>query len=175
MPNAETSVFIELLKFIYKPNKDKEENSSMYRNMYRTLLLFIVSFPITLILTIIITYITNKPSKAHESIDDYNFTLFLLACLFIPLIEEIAFRLPLRYSKINLSLSISVLSFYTINYFFTLKDHFDIENFFFLRIAASILVGITCYLLCVKYSNSLVKLYRNNFNVIFYFFQFYSH
>lgn len=169
-PNPETSVFIELLKFIYKPNKDKEEGSSIYRNMYRTVLLFVVSFPITLILTLIITYITNKVSKVHESADDYNFTLFLLTCLIIPLIEEIAFRLPLRYSKINLSLSVAVLFFYTINYFFTLKDHFDIENYFFLRIAVSILGGIICYLFCVKYSNSFVEFYKNDFNKIFYFY-----
>ena len=170
MPNARTSDFIEFLKFIYKPHEEKEQNSSIYRKMYRTALLFIVSFPLTLILTIVITYITNRSVKIHESIDNYNFHLFILTCLIIPSIEEVAFRLPLRYSKINLSLSITVLSFYIINYFFTLKDHFDIENFFFLRIVLSILVGITCYLLCVKYSNSFVELYKNNFNVIFYFF-----
>jgi len=170
MPNARTSVFIELLRFIYKPNKNREQDSSIYRKMYRTVLLFIVSFPLTLILTIIVAYITNRSSKVHESIDNYNFSLFILTCLIIPLVEEVAFRLPICYSKINLSLSISVLSFYTINYFFTLKDHFDTENYFFLRIASAILFGITCYLLCVKYSNSFVKLYENYFNVIFYFF-----
>ena len=75
MPNARTSVFIEFLKFIYKPHEEKEQNSSIYRKMYRTALLFIVSFPLTLILTIVITYITNRSVKIHESIDNYNFHL----------------------------------------------------------------------------------------------------
>ncbi|MDR6459270.1 membrane protease YdiL (CAAX protease family) [Chryseobacterium vietnamense] len=170
MPNARTSVFIELLKFIYNPDEEKEQNSSIYRKIYKTVVLFIVSFPLTLILSIVITYITNKSVKIHESAENYDFTLFILTCLIVPLIEEVAFRLPLRYSKISLSLSITVLSFYTINYFFTLKDHFDTENYFFLRIVFSILVGIFFYLFCLKYSNSFVKLYKNNFNVIFYFF-----
>ncbi len=170
MAKARTSVFIEFLKFIYKPREENDKNSSIYRKMYRTVLLFIGSFPLTLILTIVITYITNKSVKIHESVDNYNFNLFILTCLIIPLIEEVAFRLPLRYSNISLALSITVLSFYTINYFFTLKDHFDTENYFFLRIVLSILIGIIFYLFCVKYSDNFVKLYKNNFNIIFYFF-----
>lgn len=165
-----TSVFIEFLKFIYKPNIKKELSSSICRKMYRTVLLFIISFPLFLILTVVIPYITGRSVKVHESIDDYNFTLFILTCLIIPLVEEIAFRLPLCYSKINLSLSITVLSFYTINYFFTLKDHFDTENYFAVRVSLSMLFGIMCYLLCVTYSDSLMKLYENYFKVIFYFF-----
>lgn len=165
-----TLILIELLKFIYKPNEEKEQDSSIYSKMYRTVLLFVVSFPLTLILTIVITYITNGSVKTYESVNDYNFTLFILACLIIPLIEEIAFRLPLRYSKINLSFSIAVLSFYVINYFFILKDHFDTENHFLLRIAISIVAGITSYLLCMKYSDSFLNLFKKKYSIIFYFF-----
>lgn len=160
------SIFLEFLKFIYNPYI-YHSSSPARKKIYETILLLIFCLLLGIFSSVITSFFINTPKRIDNNIN-YGTLFFILSCILSPLIEEIAFRLPLIYSRLNLSLSITILSFYIINKFFILKNIFDIENYFILRILISILCGVIFYFISKKHEDILLKIYKNNFKIIYY-------
>lgn len=97
-----------------------------------------------------------------NSVRDENLSFALL--ILIPIIEEIAFRLPMRYSKFNIPLSLSFLCFFIFRIFFHLSK--PISNLLLI-----IFFSVLYYVLLR--SDQLAKRIENfwikNFKGIFYF------
>ncbi len=122
---------------------------------YLLSLLFIVLFVfLIMIVDYLVVNLFDFPSilnlfKEHkEQIDTYNpFRVVLLA----PIIEEVLFRLILKYSKLNFIIFFSFLSFYIINGTFLNIDYKSYELY----------VYIVFLLISIKYINKYDEYIKN--------------
>lgn len=103
-----------------------------------------------------------------KSIAQPDLKILLLSCSLIPIIEEIAFRLPLIFSPINLSFSTCILSFYAINTFFPVENQYDTGNYFFLRVLIAVIIGCIIWFVSKRYANALKIFYKRNPFLIIY-------
>lgn len=103
----------EFFKFLKNPKIQKLEG---VRNSVLTfIILTSISFLVGLFLNFIIQGIANigfyelyRHSSYSEGSENYNYILSII--LIVPIIEEILFRLPLKISKLNFSISLIVLT-----------------------------------------------------------------
>lgn len=157
----------DFLKFIYKPNCEKSTDSCGVR-IQKLMLLFLTVLFIKVLLIVTNTFFISASLK--EDIAEPGLTILIVSCSLGPFLEEIAFRLPLLFSSLNLSLSTGTLSFYLINRFFSVENHYDIGNYFFLRVLIAITMGVIVWLMSKKYSHFLRIFYENRFSLIVYFY-----
>ena len=89
--------------------------------------------------------------------------------VFIPVFEEIAFRLPLRFNKWNISLSVFVIVFYISSYFCGV-DPIDINICLFQRILISLFVFFLVFLFLSGnyFSETVNHFISKNYKLFFY-------
>ncbi|MBK7710509.1 MAG: CPBP family intramembrane metalloprotease [Bacteroidales bacterium] len=105
--------FNDLISFLKSPDPEQRFEIKTYGSFLRLLW---SSFVITLLISFIISLIISTPLRYLDllpSIKNMQFQRFniLKMSLFVPVIEELIFRLPLRISKVNLSTSFGLLLF----------------------------------------------------------------
>lgn len=159
------SIVPDFLTFIYKPNSDKV-SGSFGRKILKLLFLFLIVLIARIALSLMNGFFISSPLK--EDMNHPDLVFLLLSCSLIPIIEEIAFRLPLLFSPWNVSLSSGVVSFYLINRLFTLESQFDTGNYFFLRIMMSIMMGGIVWMISNRYSNDIKPFYGRSLGLIVY-------
>jgi len=136
-------------------------------------LLFLFCSVISIIIAVIIHLTENESSAVKEAIEKQPLLRrFLSMVIVTPLIEEIMFRLPLRFSKWNITASFLVLSygFMTVVIFDT--RFVDAGNHFIARIGVAVLVGIIIFYMSKLYQEKLLKFWEKYFRFILYFFCF---
>ncbi|AZB08857.1 hypothetical protein EG344_08495 [Chryseobacterium sp. G0162] len=159
------SIITDFIKFIYKPNYDKSDDC-VGRAISKLLLLFLVVF----VLRVLFIFADEFFLLTHlkKSIAQPDLKILILSCSLVPIIEEIAFRLPLIFSPIHLSLSTCILSFYIINNFFSVENQYDIENYFFLRVLIAVIIGFIVWFVSKSYADALKTFYKRNPFLIIY-------
>lgn len=142
-----------------------------------TILFVIIMYILAGILAIIIGITTkglNITNQTSNTLAERSTAMmFLFPVIIGPILEEIGFRLSLKFSRINMSLTSSVLTYFIlsdildVNYYFT-------TNYLLIRISASILTGVFIYFLFVnKKIQVLIKNFWNaNSKLILYLFAF---
>ncbi len=97
--------------------------------------------------------------------------LLITNIVFVPVFEEIAFRLPLKFKRWNISLSLFVISFIISSYFFGIAPA-DINNYLIQRLLISFFVFIFIFIFI-----SINKMYekindkiKKNYKLFFYTF-----
>lgn len=98
----------------------------------------------------------------HETLDHYSLLgKFLFVCLHAPIVEELACRIGLKFSKLNLSLMVFAITFFIST---TLKISF------FWLIIISVTCGISTYIVLsrIRIFNFTRKLWTENRKIIFY-------
>ncbi|MFP3594539.1 hypothetical protein [Chryseobacterium sp. SIMBA_038] len=165
--DKELSIWFRFFSFIYKPKIDKL-SKSFIRNSLELLSLFIFGFVLRITISLITPYFVNIPMEGVSGDDETSLYFILVACLLSPLIEEIAFRLPLLFSNINFSFSATIISFFIVNRFFHLDDHFDVQHYFILRVIISCLFGFLVWLIVRKYHIIFENFYNKRLEVIVY-------
>lgn len=165
------SILIEFFKFIYRPSIHKSSSHSIYKKIYDVLSIYFFCFIIGISISIITFYFINTPKRKDNDIN-LGFDFIFLSCLFLPLVEEILFRLSLIYSRCNFSFTLGGLSFLFLNNMLKANVSLTIENSSFIRIVVSIIISIIIgtifYSFSKKYNNILNQFHRNNFKVLFY-------
>lgn len=159
------SILPDFLTFIYKPKSDKV-SGSFGRKILKLLFLFLIVLIARIALSFINGFFISSPLK--EDMNHSDLVFLLLSCSLIPIIEELAFRLPLLFSPRNVSLSSGVISFYLINRLFVLESQFDTGNYFFLRIMMAIMMGGIVWVISNRYVNDIKLFYRRNLSLIVY-------
>ncbi len=162
------SVVTDFFTFIYRPNYDRLDDS-FGRIIIKLLLLFFVVFIVFILRVLFIVadeFFILAPLK--KSIAQPDLKILLLSCSLVPIMEEIAFRLPLIFSSINLSLSICILSFYIINKFFPVENQYDTGNYFFLRVLIAVIIGCIIWFGSKRYADALKSFYKRNPFLIIY-------
>jgi hypothetical protein len=160
---------IDFFPFCIKPNWTTENNNKTIVKLVTTVLFIML---ITLINLLTIYLIKQLPYSCFlEFKNPIQTSTFLLMCaLFLgPILEEIIFRLPLIYSRVNISISIGVL----IGFYITTLFHSIYSNYLILLaklIVAIIVFGLLYFTL--KYFKNLDILLQNLFskyrNIVFY-------
>ncbi len=159
------SILPDFLTFIYKPNSDKV-SGSFGRKILKLLFLFLIVLIARITLSFMNGFFISSPLK--EDINHPDLVFLLLSCSLIPIIEEIAFRLPLLFSPRNVSLSSGIISFYLINRLFGLENQFDTGNYFFLRIMMAAIIGGIVWMISNRNVKDIKPFYGRNLSLMVY-------
>jgi membrane protease YdiL (CAAX protease family) len=146
--------------------------NSIYKKAISILLLGnILSFMLGLLLMVTIAYtfsIFNYPKPTYNNllkhtgdcINNYLFLPFLFGCILAPIFEELVFRLPLRYTKANLIISIIalyLLTFISKNAMCALVNGTFIERFKYEKFILFLgITALTVVLVNIKAINKLL-------------------
>ena len=98
--------------------------------------------------------------------------MILIGVLILPILEEVAFRLSLRFKPINLALSTSVFSYYILSKVVCQTRLSDVSDHFKERVFISIFVfalSYLCYQLPIV-SKALISFWERNFRWVLYSF-----
>lgn len=136
--------------------------------------MFVVKFILAIIVgvSIGIFYDAENITKSSMSARFSPMILVLVMVFILPLLEEVAFRLSLKFKPIFLALTVGVLTYYMLSkgvYHTKLSDVYD--HFMERSFISLAMVYITYPLFSIaKIKSSLELFWKNNFRWIFYFF-----
>ncbi|MCT7904746.1 Uncharacterised protein [Candidatus Ornithobacterium hominis] len=105
---------------------------------------------------------TKTPSAAVGRLNHINIHVrILIVCLIYPILEEIAFRLPLNNNPINIIIGLSFFSLFTST---IIRDLINWNNYKY--ITHIIIIIISCFFLCLK-QKSIIRIVENNYLLFF--------
>ncbi len=161
----------ELFKFLKSPDINASNSQSIKTNIKDSFALLLLKIFISILLAIIVMQLFDAEQTTMDKFKDKfsPIVILLLGGLLAPLLEEIAFRLSLKFKPIYLSLSTTLLFFYLISKFYFKTGYINLDNHFLLRLSLSLLIGVMVYIVSTKYSNNFKNFWNNNFNWIYYF------
>lgn len=166
--------FKQLSRFLINPVYDSNKTLTMPQKIEGTWTMFVVKFILAIIVgvSIGIFYDAENLSKSNMAERFSPLVLFFLTILVLPLLEEVAYRLSLKFKPIFLALSLSVLTYYIVSkgvYHTKLSDVYD---HFMERCLISLSIVIVTYPLfsIPKIKKGLELFWKNNFRWVFYSF-----
>jgi hypothetical protein len=169
------SLIRKFVLFLKHPDQEPESltKSQKFSNIFKLLcwsyfLVFIIGTGINALLRMINYTGTNRVGTVSISYD--QLTIIILASIVIPLIEEIMFRLPLRFRPINLALAtfFFVRSLYTIFSVSIVKN--PIDNLIIGLIISFIWSGLVFYIFRYVIDQHKAQMfYKKRFKSLFYF------
>lgn len=168
------NVLKEIKRYLITPDDAKYSFKSSGEKITRFIKLFGINLLISFVILSTITGIIRLNFAINfKPIDVSLINLWFANLLIIPVLEEIAFRLSLKLSLLNLSLSASVISFMTAGYVLGV-DIIDFNQKLLFQIAVAFIGFVTAYLFLrnKKIFENVNKVWRSNFKLIFYFFLF---
>lgn len=156
---------LNMFYYIFTPSSSNnytilEKIKYLISSLFLYFSLAIVSIIIIILVDKFVTEILHQASisklftEARKNIDDHQLWKIIL---WVPLIEELLFRLPLKYSKWNFSAFIGVIIY------LILKSFSPLDMF------ANIIIAIICTLivrLILPYNTSIAKVLENKTTII---------
>ena len=171
-PNYYFSLFKEIVSFVRKPKNEKNLEKTTKFKIYDTIGLYFLKI-VLLIPLVLFFALVYDPENIQGGNMSERFTplvLLLVGGIILPLIEEVAFRLSLRFKPYYLALSSAVFSYYVLT-----KVVFDtkisaVDESFMMRMGLSVLVGIILYpIVNIKsLKRQLTKFWTRHFSSIYY-------
>ncbi len=171
-PGYYASLLKEIVAFIRKPTLNENREKTTRIKVYDTIGLYILKmiFLIPLVLFFAVVYDPENIQGASMS-DRFSPLVFLLVGGFIlPFVEEIAFRLSLRFKPLYLALSSSVFTYYILTKLVFSTKISAVDESFVLRVGIALLVGISLYPIIniTKVKEKLDLFWSKYFRVIYY-------
>lgn len=160
--------FRNVYRFLVNPDYTQLEGGYQKKTL-ELIRLFLTNFIIILLISIPIVilrlYFNIHPNGLNLSI----FPFLIINVLLIPIIEESAFRLSLIYSKINLCISLFLLSFYIVSYI--MSGAIITTDKLLLRLFIPFAASLILYLLLnMGLINRFIKTFwERNLSIILYF------
>lgn len=159
----------EIKQYLKNPDTNRynfETSAKKVKAFLQVFLLYILPVILLSVLTGIIRWKFSIEFKQVE-LSDGLFLVFNL--LIIPVVEESAFRLPLVYNRISLSISSFFISYFFISVLIA-RNALDLSNYLLLRFAISIIISFV-FLIIIKLRNQFfLNFWKKNNKVIFYIF-----
>ncbi|MEJ7692370.1 hypothetical protein [Daejeonella sp.] len=170
--------YIEFLKFknyILNPVYIESNKNTILQNISGTWNIVVIKIILTIIVGIVATLIYDPVNKTTERwLELYSTgTIFLLSIIIFPLLEEIAFRLSLKFRQVYLSLTLGVLAYYMVTKGFYQTKLSNIDNHFEIRLMIGVLTILIPYAIITsnpKIKSGLDRFWKRNFKWVFYFF-----
>lgn len=160
------NTYKQFFNFIIDFKKTGRNNSlnSFFKDF---ITLYITDFLIRIFfLTLFILFFGESPYTEEKQDSIYN--LFFVIVFLGPIIEEMAFRLSLVYTKLNIFISTTLISYYLITKFIFNLDSFNVDYYFFYRILISLIIGCMCLFLCFFKEKNIKHFYNKNLKSIIY-------
>lgn len=161
--------FTDLSNFLFK-NKHNNLNSASYYLGYSILFYFIAVVIVAISLKGIDNLIALPVHKIHTSFKGKSIVnIILLGLIIAPIMEELCFRLFLKYTRLNVCISGIMFSYYLITIFLNEKLY-QIDIAFYRRAGFVLLIGVFIYLfqkLLDKWELSQ-NFWKNNFKLMLY-------
>jgi len=171
-PKYYVCLFKEIYGFIKRPTLVKNQEKSTKDKIYDTLGLYLLKF-VFLIPVVLFFAVIYDPQNIQSVSMAERFSplvLLLVGGLLLPFLEEIAFRLSLRFKPIYLALSGTVLSYYLLTKLVFATKMTAVDESFLLRIGISVLVGAFLFPLANTSTIKLrlVRFWTTHFRSIYY-------
>ncbi|OJJ16650.1 hypothetical protein BKI52_32590 [marine bacterium AO1-C] len=172
-PQYYFSLLKDIINFIKKPVNLKNQNKSTKFKIYDTIGLFILKLLFLIPLSVIIGSI-HDPENLTKSNMAERFSplvLLLMTVVILPTLEEICFRLSLRFKPIYFALSSGVFSYYVLTKIVFQTKLSVADDSFLLRCLGAIGLAVLTYLILQSSSflkRKLGEFWENNFFWIYY-------
>jgi len=171
-PKYYFSLFKEIIRFIKNPTNIKNLEKSTRIKIYDTigLLLLKALFLIPVVLFFAIVYDPENVQSGNMSERFSPLGLLIVGVLILPFIEEVLFRLSLKFKPIYLSLTSGVFVYYILTKLVFHTKLSAVDESFLMRVGASIFSGIILYSVfnIKSVKNRLIKFYSLHFRSIYY-------
>lgn len=163
-----------IVRFIKHPTLNKAENDTPLAIFRRIIILiswlYVLVFPLAILITVLLKALNYSGVNAvNQFAMNGNFwTVLFLGALVAPLIEEITFRLPLRFSPTNLALSVFFALRIIASYIS--RQYFPHENTFLYSWIIPIIFAAVLFSLCQspQWKSRIMDWYVQKFSVFFY-------
>jgi hypothetical protein len=175
-PSYYRSLFLAVLEFVRNPQYSAIATTPTSEKIRDTFGLFVVK--LLLFVAIAVSMALLSPVFDPQNISANNLTarltpamLFFVAVLALPLLEEIGFRLSLKFKPSYLAMSLAVIGYYFLTKVVYGTSNSTIDDSFLTRAGLSIAVGMALFpvLQTRTVSNALSGFWEKNFRWIFYF------
>lgn len=171
-PKYYISLFKEIINFIKNPKNEKNFTKSTKQKIYDTvgLLLLKMLFLVPVVLFFAIVY---DPENIQEENMSERFTpivLLLVGVIILPLLEEVLFRLSLKFKPIYLALTLSVFCYYFLTKLVFYTKLSALDDSFLTRAVISILLGVIFYPIIniKKIKATLSEFWTRHFQSVYY-------
>lgn len=164
-PNFHIENYKNLFQFLKNP-KFKKEIISKKQVLFIMISLLMLKHVFTILFRLSHTFINHEPIHLHHPIWDIIpfFTLYFLK----PFLEEVAFRLSLKFSPVYMAFSTFALIFYMLSIFY--GNNFNIREHLLLKTSLSLIAGVTMYFISNQKKILFENFWNKNFGYIFYLF-----
>ncbi|WP_020569498.1 CPBP family glutamic-type intramembrane protease [Neolewinella persica] len=171
-PKYYYSLFKDIVGFVKKPeNREATEKSTKFK-VYDTIGLFVVKILCLIPISILVGLIHDPENLTKSSMAERFSPLMLLlvTVLILPMVEEVAFRLSLKFKPIYLALTSGVFLYYVLTKAVFGTKISAVDETFLTRIVLSIGLVLLLYpLLNMKsISKKLAEVWTNHFRSIYY-------
>lgn len=171
-PKYYISLFNEIFKFVKNPKDQRNQEKLTRAKIYDTIGLYLLKLVLLIPLVLFFAVVYNPENVQSKSMLDRFSPMALLVVggVLLPLLEETAFRLSLRFKPIYLALSSSVFTYYILSKVVFSTKMSAVDESFVLRTAISVLVGMALYPLVNLESvkMKLAKFWSSHFGTIYY-------
>ncbi len=168
--------FKQLLMFVITPIFKPNNTLTIAQKIKGTWTMFVVKFILAILVGVSIGIFYDAENKTSISmVERFSKPILLVLMVFVlPLLEEIGFRLSLKFKPIFLALTLSVLGYYISSKAIYYAKLSDIYNHFDERVLIVLFIlAITYFIFSIpKIKKSLEIFWKNNFKWVFYFFCF---
>ena len=141
---------MDAIKFIRNPKEELSNEETIYKTILEFTLIFLMCFGLSVISLFITEFLRNLeliPSYTREWSDATKQVRdnIIYAAVMFPILEEIAFRLYLKRTVLNVFVSVLFMAYMISSAFIFKTSNFSLENYGLPRI----LISISVYL-CTK-------------------------
>ncbi len=166
------SLFRDLLHFIKNPALQEQTEKSTRLKIYDTIGLFIVKM-VCLIPVVLFFALIYDPENVQSVRMSERFSPLMMLWvggLILPLVEEIAFRLSLRFKPIYLALSLAVFLYYLLSKLVFSTKISAVDDTFIMRVGLSLGFGLLLWPMFSLHAlkEVLTRFWENNFRYIYY-------
>jgi len=171
-PKYYFSLFKETLNFIKNPKNEKNRTKSIKLKIYDTIGLLILKmiFLVPVILFFAVVYDPENIQKDNMSERFTPIMLLLVGVVILPFLEEVLFRLSLKFKPIYLALTSSVFCYYILTKLVFHTKLSAVDESFLMRVVISISLGLVSYpIINIKsFKKTLSKFWAQHFRSIYY-------
>ena len=171
-PRYYVALFREISAFVKTPVDRPDSGKSLRRRVCDTAGLFVLKILLLIPISVILGLIHDPENLTGKSLAERftPITLLLVGGAILPLVEEVCFRLSLRFRPIFLSLSSSALSYYLLTKIVFQTKNTAIDDSFATRVTASVAFGLLLFpiLRSATVRTRLARLWHSHFRWIFY-------
>ncbi len=146
-PNYYFTLLKDLVRFIKRPTLKEATGKSTPFKIYDTIGLYLVKFVLLIPVVLFFALVYDPENVQHSRMSERfgPWSLLLVGGFILPFIEEVAFRLSLRFKPIYLALSLSVISYYILTKLVYGTNISLVDESFLPRVGAAVGVGLLLY------------------------------